>query len=75
MSLQGTVSWTLAVGVPHRVEDRQKKEKLLDLTSRNIDVGQVALIGSPSAQKWSESSGGRHKAKPLRLCKAAESHI
>ena len=42
MSLQGTGSWTLAVGVPYRVEDRQKKQKLLDLTSRNIDVGQVA---------------------------------
>ena len=42
MSPLGTGSWTLAIGRAHRVEDRYTKERLLDLTSRNIDVGQLA---------------------------------
>jgi hypothetical protein len=33
------------------------------------------LNGSPSDQTYSGSSGGRHKAQSLRLCKAAESYL
>jgi hypothetical protein len=34
VSPQGTGSWTLAVGRPHRVEDRYTKERKTDRTSR-----------------------------------------
>jgi hypothetical protein len=33
--------WQLTYLIEQKI-DRQKKERLLDLTSRNIDVGQVA---------------------------------
>ena len=39
--------------------DTQKKERLLDLTSRNIDVGQVALEKLVEVRGGGYSSNGR----------------